>query len=78
MRSLVFICDKQPRPFLARSMARFDSEAVIKDALNSLSPEDAWRDQAFTSRMFDDNVRSLTNVADASLELLLSYNIPQG
>jgi len=69
---------KQPRPFLARSMARFDSEAAIKDALNSLSPQDAWGDQASTSRMFADGVRSLTNVADASLELLLSYDIPRG
>ncbi len=59
-------------------MAEFDSAAAIKDALNSLSPEDAWGDQASTSKMFDDGVRSLEHVANISPELLLIYGIPRG
>ncbi len=59
-------------------MARFASAAALKDALNSLSPEDAWGDQASTSKMFDGGFRSLKHVANSSPERLLSYGIPPG
>lgn len=59
-------------------MARFNSAAAIKNALNRLSPEDAWGDQAFVSRMFDDGIRSLKHVANMRPQLLESYGIPLG
>ena len=59
-------------------MARFNSAAAIKDALNNLSPEDAWGDQASVSRMFDDGIRSLKHVANMRPQLLESYGIPLG
>ena len=59
-----------------RSMARFSSAAAIKNALNRLSPEDAWGDQASVSRMFDDGIRSLKHVANMRSQLLESYGIP--
>ena len=61
-----------------RIMARLNSAAAVKNALNSLSPEDAWGDQASVSRMFDDGVRSLKHVANMHPQLLESYGIPLG
>ena len=59
-------------------MVRFDSAAAIRVALNNLSPEDAWEDRAFVSKMFDDGFRSLSHIANASPELLTGYGVPLG
>lgn len=59
-------------------MARLDSAAAIRVALNSLSPQDAWGDRASVSRMFDDGFRSLSHIANASPQLLTGYGVPLG
>ena len=61
-----------------RKMARFDSAAAIRVALNSLSPQDAWGDRASVSKMFDDGFRSLSHIANASPQLLTGYGVPLG
>lgn len=59
-----------------QTMARLGSAAELKQALNCLSPEDAWGNRADVDKMFLDGFTSLKHMATVQPDLLQKYGIP--
>ena len=57
-------------------MARLGSAADLKEALNRLSPDDAWGDKADVDKMFLDGFTSLKHVTTVQPDLLQRYGLP--
>lgn len=57
-------------------MARLRSAAELKEALNELSPEEAWGDRGDVEKMFLDGLTSLKYLITVQPDLLQDYGIP--
>ena len=57
-------------------MARLGSAAELKEALNCLSPEDAWGTKADVEKMFLDGFTSLKHMTTVQPDLLQSHGVP--
>ncbi|KAL3138154.1 hypothetical protein ABBQ38_005382 [Trebouxia sp. C0009 RCD-2024] len=59
-----------------QTMTQLGSAAELKEALNCLSPEDAWGNRADVDEMFLDGFTSLKHMATVQPDLLQRYGVP--